>query len=197
MGAMTVELEPTRATLIAELREHALVIGEVMLTSGRKADYYVDAKRALLRPAAFRAAGELLAAEARERGATAVGGMTMGADPLACAAIGSAGGDGLVAFFVRKERKQHGLQRWIEGPPLEQGSRCLVVEDVVTTGGSTVSAIERIREEGLEIAGVVSVVDRLAGGASAIEQAAGDAPYRPLVTIDELYPDRPDRYATH
>ena len=193
MGAMTVELEPTRATLIAELREHALVIGEVTLTSGRKADYYVDAKRALLRPVAFRAVGELLAAEARERGATAVGGMTMGADPLACAAIGSAGGDGLVAFFVRKERKQHGLQRWIEGPPLEQGSRCLVVEDVVTTGGSTVSAIERIREEGLEVAGVVSVVDRLAGGSRAIEQAAGDAPYRPLVTIDELYPERPDR----
>jgi orotate phosphoribosyltransferase len=197
MGAMTLELEPTRATLLAELREHALVIGEVTLTSGRKAEYYVDAKRALLRPVAFRAAGELLAAEARERDATAVGGMTIGADPLACAAIGSALGDRLVAFFVRKERKQHGLQRWIEGPELEQGSRCLVVEDVVTTGGSTVSAIERVREEGLEVAGVVSVVDRLAGGSRAIEQAAGDAPYRPLVTIDELYPDRPDRYATH
>jgi orotate phosphoribosyltransferase len=118
--------------------------------------------------------------------------MTMGADPLACAAIGAEAGDGLVAFFVRKERKQHGLQRWIEGPELEAGTRCLVVEDVVTTGGSTVRAIERIREEGLEVAGVTAVVDRLAGGAEAIEEAAG-APYRPLVTIDELYPDRPDR----
>jgi orotate phosphoribosyltransferase len=181
-----------RQTLIAELREHALVIGEVTLTSGKKAQYYVDAKRALLRPPAFRAAGELIAAEAREREAAAVGGMTMGADPLACAAIAAPGGDGLVAFFVRKERKEHGLQRWIEGPTLEPGTRCLVVEDVVTTGGSTVAAIERIGEQGLEVVGVLGVVDRLAGGAEAIERAAV-APYRPLVTIDELYPDRPDR----
>ena len=85
-----------------------------------------------------------------------------------------------------------GLQRWIEGPLLEAGTRCLVVEDVVTTGGSTVRAIERILEEGLEVAGVTAVVDRLAGAAEAIERAAG-APYRPLLTIDELYPDRPDR----
>jgi orotate phosphoribosyltransferase len=186
------DLRTASDTLLAELREHALVIGEVTLTSGRKAQYYVDAKRALLRPAGYRAVGDLLAAEARERGATAVGGMSMGADPLACAAIGAQGGEDLVAFFVRKDRKQHGLQRWVEGPLLEAGTRCLVVEDVVTTGGSTVSAIERIREEGLEIAGVVTVVDRLAGGGAAIEAAAG-APYRPLVTIDQLYPERPDR----
>jgi len=179
-----------RETLLTELREHALVIGEVTLSSGRTAQYYVDAKRALLRPPAYRAAGELIAAEAAERDASAVGGMTMGADPLACAAIGAEGGDGLLAFFVRKERKEHGLQRWIEGPLLEAGTRCLVVEDVVTTGGSTVRAIERIREEGLEVAGVTSVVDRLAGGGEAIERAA-EAPYRPLVTIDELYPERP------
>src|SRR3954454_12380780 len=186
--------DPDRAheILLAELREHALVIGEVTLSSGQKAQYYVDAKRAILRPPAYLAAGELIAAEAAERGATAVGGMTMGADPLACAAIGAEGGEGLIAFFVRKDRKQHGLQRWIEGPVLEPGTSCLVVEDVVTTGGSTVRAIERILEEGHEVAGVVSVVDRLAGGAEAISEAAG-APYRPLVTIDELYPDRPDK----
>ena len=98
---------------------------------------------------------------------------------------------GLVGFFVRGERKEHGLQRWVEGP-VEPGARCLVVEDTVTSGGSTVDAIERIREEGLEVAGVLAVVDRLAGGGEAIEAAAG-APYRALVTIDELYPDRPDR----
>jgi orotate phosphoribosyltransferase len=186
------DLESARRTLLADLREHALVIGEVTLSSGKTAQYYVDAKRALLRPRAYRAAGELLAAEAAESGATAVGGMTMGADPLACAAIGADEGDSLVAFFVRKDRKEHGLQRWIEGPLLEPGTRCLVVEDVVTTGGSTVRAVERIKEEGLEVAGVVSVVDRLAGGGEAIEAAAG-APYRALVTIDELHPERPDR----
>ena len=94
---------------------------------------------------------------------------------------------------MRKERKEHGLQRWIEGPPLDDGERCLIVEDVVTTGGSTVKAIERVREEGLEITGVVSVLDRLAGGGEAIEAAAGGAPYVALTTIDDVYPDRPDR----
>ena len=177
--------------LVGELREHALVIGEVTLTSGRKAQYYVDAKRAILRPAGFRALGELVADAAKQVGATAVGGMTMGADPVACSAL--AAGAEIKAFFVRKERKEHGLQRWIEGPELESGEQCLVVEDVVTTGGSTIAAIKRIRAEGLEVAGVVSVLDRMAGGADAILQASGDAPYLALATIDEVYPERPDR----
>ena len=172
-------------TLRDELREHAVVRGEVMLSSGRKADYYVDAKRALLRPPAFRATGELVAAAAAELGATAVGGMTMGADPIACAALAAPGGEGLVAFFVRKERKEHGLERWIEGPVLEPGARCLVVEDVVTTGGSTVRAIERLAAEGFEVAGTVCVVDRFAGGREAIEQAGG-APFRALVEVDQI-----------
>ena len=180
-----------RERLIADLREHALVIGEVTLTSGRKAQYYVDAKRTILLPSGFLALGELVAAEAERVGATAVGGMTMGADPVACAAL--AAGAPVKAFFVRKDRKQHGLQRWIEGPELEPGERCLVVEDVVTTGGSTVKAIERVREEGFEVAGVVSVLDRLAGGAEAIAAASDGAPYTPLATIDDVYPERPDR----
>jgi orotate phosphoribosyltransferase len=190
---MAADLDEARETLLEELREHALVMGKVTLTSGESAEYYVDAKRALLRPPAFRAVGELLAAEAGWRAASAVGGLTMGADPLATAAIGAPGGEDLVAFLVRKERKEHGLQRWIEGPVLETGSRCLVVEDVVTTGGSTVRAIERILEEGLAVAGVVSVVDRLAGGGEAIEAVAEGIHYRPLFTIDELYPERPDK----
>jgi orotate phosphoribosyltransferase len=183
------DLDAAKQTLLAELREHSLVIGEVTLSSGQKASYYVDARRALLRPAGFLAAGELIAAAAHEVGAIAVGGPVMAAIPLACAAIAVPGGADLVGFFVRKERKEHGLQRWVEGP-VEAGARVLVVEDTVTTGGSTVAALERIREQGLEIAGVLSVVDRLAGGGAAIE-AAAEAPYRALVTIDELYPERP------
>jgi orotate phosphoribosyltransferase len=179
-----------RDRLVAELREHALVIGEVTLTSGAKAQYYVDAKRAILLPRGFLALGELVADEAARVQATAIGGMTMGADPVACAAL-AAGAD-VKAFFIRKDRKQHGLQRWVEGPLLEPGERCLIVEDVVTTGGSTVSAIERVREEGLEVAGIVTVLDRLAGGGEVIEAAAG-APYLALTTIDDVYPDRPDR----
>jgi orotate phosphoribosyltransferase len=178
-----------RQILVEELRRHALVIGEVTLTSGATAQYYVDAKRAILLPTAFRALGQLVRAEAERAGATAVGGMTMGADPVACAAL--AAGAQVKAFFVRKERKEHGLQRWVEGPLLEPGERCLIVEDVVTTGGSTIQAIGRVREEGFEIAAVTSVLDRLAGGGEAIEAAAGGAPYRPLTTIDDVYPDRP------
>jgi orotate phosphoribosyltransferase len=181
----------SRERLVAELRRHAVVIGAVTLTSGVEAQYYVDAKRAILRPEGFSALGELVADEAERVRATAVGGLTMGADPVACAAL--AAGAPVKAFFVRKERKRHGLQRWIEGPELLPGERCLIVEDVVTTGGSTVQAIERAREEGLEVVGVVSVLDRLAGGAAAIRAAADGAPYTPLTTIDDVYPDRPDR----
>ena len=185
------DLDAAKQMLLAELREHSLVIGEVTLSSEATAQYYVDARRALLRPAGFRAAGELIAAMAVELGATAVGGPATAAIPPACAALAVPTGDDLVGFFVRGERKAHGLQRWVEGP-VEEGDRVLVVEDTVTTGGSTVQAIEKIKEQGLEPVGVVAVVDRLAGGGKAIE-AAAQAPYRALVTIDELYPGRPDR----
>lgn len=185
------DLGAAKETLLAELREHSLVIGEVTLSSGATAQYYVDARRALLRPAGFLAAGELIASAAVEAGASAVGGPATAAIPPACAALAVPAGQGLVGFFVRGERKQHGLQRWVEGP-VEAGARCLVVEDTVTSGGSTARAIERIGEQGLEVAGVLAVVDRLAGGGEKIG-AATDAPYRALVTIDEIYPDRPDR----
>jgi orotate phosphoribosyltransferase len=190
MGAVA-DLDAAKRTLLAELREHSLVLGEVTLSSGATAQYYVDARRALLRPAGFLAAGELIAAAAAEAGATAVGGPATAAIPPACAALAVPAGQSLVGFFVRGERKEHGLQRWVEGP-VEAGARCLVVEDTVTTGGSTARAIEKIAEQGLEVVGVVGVVDRLAGGGEKIEAAAG-APYRALVTIDEIHPERPDR----
>jgi orotate phosphoribosyltransferase len=176
--------------LIDELRRHALVLGDVVLTGGQTARYYVDAKRAILRPTGFRAMAELVAERARAWDATAVGGLTMGADAPACAAL--AGGADVKAFFVRKEAKAHGLQRRVEGPPLDPAERCLIVEDVVTTGGSTLLAIDAVREAGHEIVGVVAIVDRLAGGAERI-RAACPAPYAPLATIDDVYPDRPDR----
>jgi orotate phosphoribosyltransferase len=185
------DLEAAKSVLVAELREHALVIGEVTLSSGQVAQYYVDARRTLMRPAGFRAAGELIADVAHQVGATAVGGPATAAIAPSCSVLGVSGADDLVAFFVRGAKKEHGLQRWVEGP-VEAGTKCLIVEDTVTTGGSTVEAIERCRGEGLEIAGAVVVVDRLAGGTERIEAAAG-APCHALVTIDELYPERPDR----
>ena len=187
---MQIDHSSTRSRLLAELRAHALVIGDFVLTSGARAQYLVDAKRAILLPAGFRALADLVAEQARAWEATAVGGMTMGADPIACAAL--AGGADVKAFFVRKEVKAHGLARRIEGPPLEPGDRCMLVEDVVTTGGSTIRALEALRAEGHEICGVLAVCDRLAGGAARIEHAAG-APFVALSTIDEIYPERPDR----
>ena len=136
------------------------------------------------------ALGELLAEHVRAWDATAVGGLTMGADAVACAAL--AGGADVKAFFVRKEAKRHGLARRIEGPLLSPEDRCLVVEDVVSSGGSTIQAIQALREAGHAICGVVSVLDRLAGGGERIAEAAG-APYLALVTIDDIYPERPDR----
>jgi orotate phosphoribosyltransferase len=179
-----------RERLLQSLREHGLVIGEVILTSGAVAQYLIDAKRAILLREGFLALSELVSAQAAEWGATAVGGMTMGADPIACAAL--AGGADVKAFFVRKEAKQHGLSRRIEGPMLNAGDRCMLVEDVVTTGGSTIRALEAVRSEGLEVVGVLAICDRLAGGADAIREAAG-APFVTLTTIDEVYPERPDR----
>ena len=185
-------MEDARARLLKELREHALVIGEVTLTSGAVARYLVDAKRAILLPAGFAALGECVAAVCAEWGATAVGGMTMGADPIACSAL--AAGAPVKAFFVRKEAKAHGLAQRIEGPRLNTGDRCLLVEDVVTTGGSTLRALEAVRAEGFVVCGVLAICDRLAGGAGALRAALGDGvPYRALTTIDEVYPQRPDR----
>ena len=116
----------------------------------------------------------------------------MGADAVVCAAL--AGGARARAFFVRKEAKAHGLQRRIEGPPLEADERCLVVEDVVTTGGSTLAAIAALKEARHQVCGVVSVLDRLAGAGSA-DRSRRASPYVALTTIDDIYPERPDRAA--
>ncbi len=184
-------LEAARAALLTSLRDDALLIGEVTLTSGLTAQYYIDVKRAILLPSGFKALSALVAAQADVWGATAVGGMTMGADPIACAAL--AGGAEVKAFFVRKEVKPHGLSRRVEGPLLTGEDRCMLVEDAVTTGGSTVKAIQALKDEGRQICGVLSICDRLAGGADAIRTAADGAPYLALTTIDEVYPERPDR----
>jgi orotate phosphoribosyltransferase len=182
------EYERTRQVLLAELQQHALIKERVQLSSGQMADYLVDAKRAILQPSGFAALKAQVAHYVEEMGATAVGGLAIGADPIACAALDA----GVKAFFVRKQPKAHGLRRQIEGPELSEDDQCLVVDDVVTTGGSTVRAIEVLRAERLKVCGVLAICDRLAGGREAIERAAG-APFVALTTIDEVYPDRPDR----
>ena len=193
MSTTTMPKQQSRAdlaVLVELLQTIALVKGEVTLSSGAKAQYLVDAKRVVMRPDGFRVIGNLVSEQIAACGATAVGGLTLGADPIAYSAL-AAGADANV-FVVRKQTKEHGLQRRIEGPLLAQSDRCLIVDDVVTTGTSTIKAIRAIQEEGLEICGVLAVLDRLAGGARSIEEAAG-APFVALTTIDDIYPGRPDR----
>ena len=167
------------------------MIGEVVLTSGRTAQYLVDAKRAILRPAGFLALAELVAAQAREWDATAVGGMTMGADPIACAAL--AGGADVKAFFVRKEVKQHGLARRIEGPLLDarrslharRGRRHdRRLDDPGARGAARRGPRGLRRARDLRPAGRRRGGDR-GGRRRAVRRAS--------TTIDEVYPERPDR----
>ncbi len=172
-----------RDRLISELREHALVLGRVTLTSGAEADYYVDAKRAILLPGGFAALGELVADLARELDATAVGGLTMGADPVATAMLHAAAAQGrrLDAFVVRKADKVHGLQRRIEGPDVE-GRRVLAVEDTSTTGNSVLTAVEALREAGAHVVAVATIVER----GAAVRMAAEGLEYRHPFTLADL-----------
>jgi orotate phosphoribosyltransferase len=190
MNTTTIPRSRAGTELAELLLEFALIKGDVTLSSGAKAKYLVDAKRVVMRPEGFRVIGRLVSEQITTWEATAVGGLTLGADPIAYAAL--AAGAEVKVFVVRKEMKKHGLQRLIEGPLLGADDRCIVVDDVVTTGASTIKAIEAIQGEGLEICGVLAVLDRLAGGAEAIE-AAAHAPFVALTTIDDIYPDRPDR----
>lgn len=167
------------------VRELAVVRGEVTLSSGARADYYVDMRRATLHHAAAPLIGTLLRELTADWDFTAVGGLTLGADPVASAMLHSAAQDGaaLDAFVVRKSVKEHGMQRRIEGVDVT-GARVLAVEDTSTTGGSVLTAVEALREARAEVVGVATVVDRATGAREAVE-AAG-LPYRSLLGLADL-----------
>jgi orotate phosphoribosyltransferase len=170
-------LEPQRERLLSLLRELAFQEREVTLASGRKSNFYIDCKQVSLHPEGLFLIGQL-GRELIDRAcpqARAVGGLTLGADPLA-AAISMASflaGRPLLAFIVRKEPKGHGTEQWIEGMSnLRRGMPVVILEDVVTTGGSTLLAIERARAAELDVAHVLALVDREEGGREAIEARA-------------------------
>jgi orotate phosphoribosyltransferase len=166
--------------LIADL---AVVHGKVVLSSGREADYYVDLRRVTLHHAAAPLVGRVMLDTTAEWSYDAVGGLTLGADPVAAAMLHAAAGRGrkLDAFVVRKGAKAHGLQRRVEGPDVA-GRRVLAVEDTSTTGGSVLTAVEALREAGADVVGVAVIVDRGAGDAV---RAAG-LPYLAAYTLAEL-----------
>lgn len=170
------------ARLITEL---CVVHGTVTLSSGAEADYYIDLRRATLHHAAAPLIGGLLRRLTGDWDYVAVGGLTLGADPVATAMLHSAAADGMVldAFVVRKSMKEHGMQRRIEGMEVS-GQRVLAVEDTSTTGGSVLTAVEALREAGATVVGVATVVDRDTGAREAIEKAG--LPYRYLLGKDDL-----------
>lgn len=171
-----------RQQLLTLVRDHAIVHGAVTLSSGRQADYYVDLRRITLLGAAAPLVGRVMLALTQDWAYDAVGGLTLGADPIADAMVHASGGR-LDAFVVRKEAKAHGMQRRIEGPEIA-GRRVLIVEDTSTTGASPLAALSAVREAGGIPVGVATIADRDTGAAAVIE-AAG-VPYRFIYSLADL-----------
>jgi len=176
----------TRDDLLQQIKDKAVVHGRVTLSSGLEADYYVDLRRITLDGEAAPLVGRILLDLTAGLDFDAVGGLTMGADPVAAAMLHAAAARGrrLDAFVVRKEAKAHGLQRRVEGPEIS-GRRVLVVEDTSTTGGSPLAAVQAVREAGAEVVGVATIVDRATGAAEKIQEGAG-VPYLFAYSKDEL-----------
>lgn len=170
------------------LVEKAYLTGDFVLTSGKRSDHYFDCKRVTLDPEGLAVTSRLLVEKMREAGVTAVGGLAIGADPIVAGvvAVSWEAGYPVGGFIVRKEPKEHGTSRWIEGS-VAPGARVAVVDDVATSGGSIIKAINTCRLEGLEPVVAYALVDREEGGAENIERE-GHLPFEPLFRYSELFP---------
>ncbi len=171
--------------LMALVREKALQFGEFTLVSGKKASYYLDGKQITLDAAGANILGEGILDLLTDQLPDAVGGMSIGADPITAAVLTLAGVRDLSlrGFMVRKEPKGHGLERYIEGP-VQSGDRVVILEDVVTTGGSSLLAIERATQYGLKVDGVIAIIDRLEGGQAAFEERG--CWFKSLLTVQDF-----------
>lgn len=174
-----------RDVLLDQINSKAIVRGKVTLASGREADYYVDMRRVTLDAEAAPVIGRQVLELTEDWDFDAVGGLTLGADPIAVAMMhqAAAAGRRLDAFVIRKSQKVHGLQKLIEGPSVE-GRRVLAVEDTSTTGGSVLEAVSALRAAGATVVGVAVVVDRDTGAREAVE--AEGLEYRYAVGISDL-----------
>ena len=173
---------PERHELADLVRRLAVVHGRVTLSSGKEADYYVDLRRATLHHRAAPLIGRLIRELTDDWEYASVGGLTLGADPVATAVM-HAPGRSIDAFVVRKSVKTHGMQRLIEAPDIT-GRPVLVVEDTSTTGASALTAVRAVQDAGGQVVGVATVVDRATGAAEAIE--AEGLPYRSVLGLTDL-----------
>lgn len=174
-----------KQALIALVKEKALEFGDFTLASGKKASFYLDCRRVTLDSAGANVIAEGILELIGGRWPDAVGGMAVGADPITGAVITVAGrqNKSLRGFIVRKEAKQHGKGRDVEGP-VKAGDRVFIVEDVVTTGGSSLLAIEKVEAAGMKVEGVIAIIDRLEGGAAAFAERGYQL--QTLLTIRDL-----------
>jgi orotate phosphoribosyltransferase len=174
-----------KSALVAIVREKALQLGEFKLASGKMSKYYLDCRKVTLHSRGANLIAEGMLEAMGSPLPDAVGGMAIGADPITAAIITVAGQQGkeLRGFIVRKEAKQHGTGRDVEGP-VQAGDRVVIVEDVVTTGGSALAAIEKAEAAGLQVVGVLGIIDRLEGGAAAF--AAKGYTLKTLLTIRDF-----------
>lgn len=185
---MPPSVEEMREELLRLVRERSYEEREVTLVSGRKSHFYVDGKQTSLHPRGAYLIGRLFVDRLPAFGTVdAVGGPTLGADPLTTATslVSGLEGPGIPGFIVRKEPKGHGTQRWVEGEKnLPPQARVVILEDVVTTGGSSLRAVERVESEGYRVLGVLALVDREEGGREALE--AGGYRFEALFTKAEV-----------
>ena len=174
-----------RDALLDQIKTKAVVHGKVTLSSGKEADYYVDLRRITLDSEAAPLVGRVMLELTKDWGYDAVGGLTLGADPVALSMLHAAADEGrkLDAFVVRKAEKTHGMQRRIEGPDVK-GRRVLAVEDTSTTGGSVLTAVEALREAGADVVGVAVIVDRATGAKERVESEGCEYVY--AYGLDEL-----------
>lgn len=166
------DLGSLRVELHALLQRRSFRYGDFVLSSGRRSDYYFDGKQVTLEGRGLYLVSRLILARCQEIGAVAVGGLTLGADPIAAGVAALSGGEEvpLRAFIVRKEVKQHGTGQAIEGPPLRGGDRVVLVDDVITTGGAFLTAAARVTETGASVVEAIAVVDREEGGREALAE---------------------------
>lgn len=178
------------STLLNRLRElmlaKAYMRGDFILTSGKRSDHYFDCKRVTLDPEGLAVSAELLTLKLRQAGIGALGGLVIGADPIVAGvvAVSRSLGHPVTGFLIRKESKGHGTRKRVEGP-VETGSRVAIVDDVITSGGSVIAAIETAREEGLEPVVAYALVDREEGGEANI--TATGVPFQPLLKYSSLF----------
>lgn len=162
--------------------------GDFVLASGKRSTYYIDAKETTLNPEGMFLVGKLMYEITRELpGIEAVGGVSIGGDPLVCAVVLESFNkkDNLAGFLIRKEPKGHGTNRWVEGAKnLKKGMNVVILEDVVTTGGSSLKAIEATEKEGYVVKGIVAILDRLEGGKDTIESKG--YLFKSIFTLNDL-----------